>query len=155
VLNSATSYVVFSVRGHRLALPLANVKRITRAAAVLPLPGAPAPLRGVVNLQGRLVPVVSLQHWLGLPAQEIQVSDQFIIVQIAERTLVVVVDAVAGLWDGPAEAVSPGAQIGPPLAGVRGVAQHPEGLLLVTDLAPLLALVDSSPAPIPSLAAAP
>jgi purine-binding chemotaxis protein CheW len=52
--------LLFEVAGERCALAVADVLRVVPAAAVAPLPGAPAVVDGVLDLHGRVVPVLSL-----------------------------------------------------------------------------------------------
>jgi purine-binding chemotaxis protein CheW len=145
-MNEANSYLVFSVQAQRFALPLANVERVTQAGAVRVLPGTPGAVLGVANIQGRVLPVISFARWLGGPPRPLALSDQFIIAHSAEWTLVLVVDAVAGLLNDTDAHLTPGGQILADLPGVQSVAQHHDDLILVPDLTPLLALVASTPA---------
>jgi purine-binding chemotaxis protein CheW len=55
----------FRVGDLRLALPASDVAQVVRAPHVTRVPHAPACLRGVVNLRGAVVPIVSLAHLLG------------------------------------------------------------------------------------------
>jgi chemotaxis signal transduction protein len=120
-----------------------NVVRITRAVAVQRVPGAAAPILGAVTIRGRPLPVVSLQQWLGLPAQEIRENAQFVIAEGDGQTAVLIVDGVTGRLDYAA----PPDPAGAPFATSRpGVTQCADGLILVTDLAPLLARIASAQA---------
>lgn len=56
----------FSVAGTRFAVPAALVQEVVHAARVTPVPRAPSPLSGLVNLRGRILPVYSLSERLGL-----------------------------------------------------------------------------------------
>lgn len=137
-MRQATPYLVFAVGSHRGALPVAQVARITRACSVRPLPGAVPPVLGVVAIQGDLLPVVSLRPWLGLPAQELGLNDQFVVVQVAGQPTVLVVNAVAGLLECSPEAVVPGGTMVGDLPGVKGVVQREDEVILLLDLAAVL-----------------
>jgi purine-binding chemotaxis protein CheW len=143
MFNNSTSYVVFAAHPHRFALPIGNILRIIRAVAVTRLPDATAPVVGVALIRGRQLPVVSVHEWLGGPARAIAESDQFVIAQVGGRTAVLVVDAVAGRLDDPALLDQLGESGGP--ARVSGAIRCADGLILVTDLAPLLARVAGPP----------
>ena len=49
------------------ALPIGNVREIALLGDVAPLPGAPAAVLGVLNLHGRVLPVIELASLLGVP----------------------------------------------------------------------------------------
>lgn len=60
-------HVVFQLERDRYALPLAAVREVVAApAAYTRVPRAPAWVLGVMNLRGRVVPVVALGPLLGL-----------------------------------------------------------------------------------------
>jgi purine-binding chemotaxis protein CheW len=102
-------YVVFRLDEQQYALHLSAVERIVRAVAVTPLPSpmgashVPAQVLGVVNLQGRIIPVISMRKVYGLAERVLQVDDQFIIARTSRSTaptvstVALVVDAVIGV----------------------------------------------------------
>lgn len=130
------------VSGHRFALPLADVVEVHRAAAVTPLPGAPETIRGVVDVRGQLLPLLDLGARLGLPVRRLTPADAFVTVEIHDRPLLLLVDAVDGVEVLPrdrftdAEALAPGARY------LRQVASAPGGPLVVHDLAAFLSTED-------------
>jgi purine-binding chemotaxis protein CheW len=89
--------VVFLVNGLRLALPLISVRRVVAAAYPSPLPGAPASVLGVIDLQGEMVAVLDMRARLALPSRALQPEDCFLIVDLPDRTLAVWVDEVEGV----------------------------------------------------------
>ena len=76
---NADYLVVFTLAGQQLALPLAAVERIVRVVDVTPVPDAPPVVLGVINVQGRVVPVLDLRVWFGPPAPELDLNDKLII----------------------------------------------------------------------------
>ena len=57
--------VVFPLARERYAVDLAGVAEVVPLCGLAPLPGAPAPVLGIVLHRGRLVPVVDLRRLLG------------------------------------------------------------------------------------------
>lgn len=53
-------YVLFRVGGEEYGLPISCVSSIIRYGAVTPVPRAPRAVKGVIDLRGRVVPVVDL-----------------------------------------------------------------------------------------------
>jgi purine-binding chemotaxis protein CheW len=127
-------WVVFCLDAGRYALPLAVVDRIVRAAHVTPLPQAPPAVLGAIDVEGHVLPVFNLRHKFGLPGRTIDPADQFLIARAAQRTVVLVIDAVHGVLERPAAAMIDAAHIAPTLADIRGVIPLEDGLVLIHDL---------------------
>jgi purine-binding chemotaxis protein CheW len=134
---AATQWVLFALDAGRYALPLASVGRIVRAAAVTCLPLAPPAVLGVLDVEGRILPVFDLRERFRLPRRPVGPSDEFIIAHTARRNVVLVVDAALGVIEHPAEPVA-AATLAPDLSHLQGIIPHPDGLVLIQDLERLL-----------------
>ena len=60
-------FIAFSLDAQRYALPLASVERVIRVVEITPLSKALDIVLGVVNVQGRVIPVINLRG-AGRPA---------------------------------------------------------------------------------------
>jgi len=132
--------VVFVLDDGAYALRLAAVERVGRMASVTPLPKAPEVVMGIVNVRGRIVPVFNIRQRFRLPAREIAVTDQLIIVRTARRAAAVVADAVTGVREYSDEAVVKAERILPGLEYVEGVVKLADGLVIIHDLDKFLSL---------------
>jgi purine-binding chemotaxis protein CheW len=130
--------VLLTVDGQRLALPLSETLRVVRAAEVSPLPGAPPSVLGVINLQGQVIPVVSLRRHLGRPERELDVNDHFLIVSTGPRVVALWVDEVQGVTECDPQRMVHVDRVEPATAGVTAVVKLDDGLAIVPDLACLL-----------------
>jgi len=135
-------WVVWLLDGQRHALPLSAVERVLPAPEITPLPQAPPLVCGVLNVQGRIVPVVDLRRRFGMPPCELRWRDHLVLARSPRRLLAFGVDAVQGLIEEPAEAVTAAADIAPGLEAIAGTVTLPDGLLLIHDLDRLLSLDD-------------
>jgi purine-binding chemotaxis protein CheW len=93
----AIEILVFEVDGQRFGVRSADVVQVLRAATLAPLPQAPAPIEGVLNLRGCLVPVLDTRRLLGLPAREMQHTDHLIVVITGEQVVTLRVDRAMNL----------------------------------------------------------
>lgn len=132
--------VVFRLDLGNFALPLASVDRVVRAVAVAPLPGAPDVILGVVSVEGRHVPVLSLRRRLSLPDREIRESDQFVLARLNGREAALVIDEVAGVVERDASAISDPSALAPGLERFDGVIDLDDGLALIHDPEAFLSL---------------
>ena len=136
---AARPVVVFEIARRRYGVPLSTVVRVLPMVLVSPLPGTPAVTLGVINLAGRVLPVVDIGARLGGPRHDCGVSAHLLVVRLAARTLVLPVDTVLGVEVVPADAVAAAGSAVPGCpAHVEGIAAGPGGLLVIYDLEALL-----------------
>jgi purine-binding chemotaxis protein CheW len=63
-MNDEMHLVVFTLDDMQCALSLSKVERIERAVEISPLPMAPEIVLGIINIKGKIVPVVDLRKVL-------------------------------------------------------------------------------------------
>ena len=130
--------VVFSIDGHRYALPLFTVERIVRAVEVTSLPKAPEMVTGIVNVQGRIIPVVSLRQRFGLPVREIGLNDQLIVARTKERDLAFIIDAALDVIAIPEKEIIHAEEILQGMKYVLGFIKKDDGLIHILDIDAIL-----------------
>lgn len=102
--------VVFSLLGEPYALPITSVREIIRYTP----PGATATasglIRGMINLRGRLLPVVDLTPLLG-GQLEVAAGTRILVVEVPKGAFGMLVDRVEGIIQVPADQIAalPGA----------------------------------------------
>jgi purine-binding chemotaxis protein CheW len=87
------SWVTFSLAGEIYALPVSHVQEILRIATITRVPHAPAAVRGITNLRGRVLAVVDLRVRLGLAAGEIGPESRILVADARGRSIGLLVDA--------------------------------------------------------------
>jgi purine-binding chemotaxis protein CheW len=126
--------VVFTLDAQHYALPLTSVQRVVRMVEVTPLPKAPEIVLGVIDLQGNILPVMSMRRRLGLSEPEISLSDRLIVANVAARSVALVVNSVAGVVERTAEEVTDVEKIVPGTQYVEGMTRLEDGILFIPDL---------------------
>ena len=139
---TTSSFVEAELGSGRVALPLHQVQRIVRAAALHAVPGARSCLLGALDLAGQLVCVYDARKLLGLPTRPMRASDRIVIASVPQRCGLLV-DGVIGTVD--ASRLEDTESFAMHAAGIRGVVRAAGGLLLVQDLRRLLALETAIP----------
>ena len=142
--TASDSLVLLHVGEHEFALGTAAVEREVRAVAIEPLPEAPHGVRGIISLQGRIVPVFDLRALLGEPPRAVRPADHLVIAHTRWRTVALLVDAVAGVVPRVAAQVTPAGEILPGLAAISGVLRLDGGLVLIHDLDQFLSLEETA-----------
>jgi purine-binding chemotaxis protein CheW len=132
--------VVFSLEGGRYGLALSAVERVVRAVDITALPKAPDIVSGVINLQGRIIPVVDVRKRFRLPERPLDLRDQLIVAHTSRRAVALVVDAVAGIVECPERDVIAAEGIFPDIGHVEGIVKTKDGMVLIHDLDQFLTL---------------
>ena len=143
VIYAPLTTVVFSLDERRFALRLAAVERVFAAAEIASLPAAPRIVLGVINIRGRVVPVVDVRKRFGLPTREIALSDQFILGRTGSRSVALLVDAVMGVVGLSQDETTHAGAIVPGLEYVEGVARLSDGMVFIHDLGTFLSLEET------------
>ncbi len=127
-------YIVFSLDRGKFALPLDRVERVVQAAEVTPLSKAPPSVLGLINLKGSILPVFDLRRCFRLPEKETDPGDLFIVARTRSRRVVLRVDGVFGVLEGPEAEVTGPEEIAPGLEQLAGVIRRDDGMILIQDL---------------------
>ena len=102
-----------------------------------PVPCTPAFIRGLVNVRGRIFPVIDLKKFFDLPEQGITDLHRILLVQTADMEFGLLADTIAGVRKIPLAAIQPSL---PTLTGIR--AEYLRGVtadrLVILDAAALL-----------------
>ncbi len=131
--------LLFRIEEQRYALHIAHVLRVLPMLHVEPLPGAPDIVEGMINVAGRVVPVMRLRRRLALPEREARLSDVLVLACAGELTVALPADGVVGLL-APAHEPLPPDDIVPGVRHIAGVVQLDDGLVLIHDLDAFLSL---------------
>jgi purine-binding chemotaxis protein CheW len=139
--------VVFRLEREEYAIPIGLVREVVRVADITRVPHAPPNIRGVMNLRGRILPVVEIRTRLGLSAAELTPSARVVVVEVAGRMVGLLVDAVAQVTR-----VSERLVAAPPeevraagVEAVTGVARVGQRLLVLLDLERVLTATPPQP----------
>lgn len=138
--QSEEQVVVFEIAGESYAVDIARVQEIIRPPAITAVPRAPEYVEGVVNLRGRVIPVINLRNRFGLPDADRDRSSRIVVLEISGQTIGVAVDAVSEVLRLPQDVIeAPGATLtGPRTAHLRGIAKLDERLVILLDLDKLI-----------------
>jgi purine-binding chemotaxis protein CheW len=116
------------------------VERVVRYTKPTPLPNLPNWLEGVLDYQGRVVPVVDLRARFGLERREPLPESRIILFTAGEEWIGAVVDAVLEVTDVPVEQMAPPPKVFRGLKAdyLRGLLRRDDGLIIFLDVPHLL-----------------
>jgi purine-binding chemotaxis protein CheW len=139
-MPESNQLVVFALDGQQYALNLANVERVVRAVEVTHLPDAPEAILGVINFEGRVIPVVNTRKRLGLPERDVEVHDLFIIARGDGRSVAFVGDDVNPVLEMHEDQVIASEKVLPQAGYVEGVAKVDQGMIIILAVSKVLSL---------------
>ncbi|MBB2942352.1 purine-binding chemotaxis protein CheW [Actinoplanes lutulentus] len=100
--------ISFTVEGQEYALPIDGVREIVQAPeTVSHVPNSATGVLGVIDLRGRLLPVVSMRRVFGLPVTPLEPQNRIVVVSAGDSAVGVVMDTVREVLRVPHELVAP------------------------------------------------
>jgi purine-binding chemotaxis protein CheW len=136
--------LVFEVGGQRYGLPTVDVRELVRAVTITRLPNAPAFIEGVVNVRGRILPVLDIRARFHLPAKPLDPDDHFIVASAGPRGVILRVDRATHLALVDEASAQSAQALGSSATYVAGVARLDGGLVLIHDLATFLSAAEAA-----------
>ena len=133
--------VVFQLGAELYGVEIARVHEIIRLQTVTRVPHAPAFVEGVINLRGKVIPVVDLRRRFGLPLADHTRASRIVVVEIGDQVVGIVVDGVSEVLRVNKGTIEPPS---PVVAGIEsdylhGIAKLPERLVILLNLDRVLA----------------
>ncbi|HVH40135.1 MAG TPA: chemotaxis protein CheW [Gemmatimonadaceae bacterium] len=132
--------VTFESASEPFAVDIFAVERVLRFEVPRRLPNSASWLRGVIDNNGRTIPVVDLRERLNLPGTEATEHSRILVIMAGDTLVGMTVDAVHAVISVPDGAIEPPPAIYRGLAReyLQGVARHDERIFVVLDAARLL-----------------
>lgn len=136
--------LVFRLDDLRCALHVSAVEKVHRAVAITSVPGLPEIALGVVNVHGRVLPVVNLRGRFHLPEKELTPNAHLVVAHTLRRAVVLVVDSVDGVLECNEQEITSAPTILPGMEHVEGVLKLNDGMVLIHDLGSFLSIEEDA-----------
>jgi purine-binding chemotaxis protein CheW len=141
VAEATEHLVTFYLDREEYGIDVRQVQEIRRISDITVVPRAPEFIRGVINLRGRILPVLDLKRKLGLGVVEASRNARIVVVRVRERLLGLLVDGASQVPKIPVSRIEPAPEEVFERGGdyIRGVAKLDDRLIILVDLERLLA----------------
>ena len=128
--------VVFELANEVYGISIGTVREIIRMQTITYVPDAPEFVKGVINLRGRVIPVVDLRKRFGLPVTEPTPESRVLVVDIEGADIGVIVDAVTEVKRIPTASIQREASIATTEESyyLEGIAKLEDRLLILLNL---------------------
>lgn len=126
--------------GEEYGVPIEQVQEIVRVAPITQVPNSPEYMEGVINLRGRVLPVLNLRKRLKMKETGITKASRIVIAEINSKVIGLLVDSVSHVLKIQKDVIEP-----PPeevlevdTDYIKGVGKLGERLIILLDLERLL-----------------
>ncbi len=133
--------VIFKLAGEEYGCDIDRVKEVLKMVKITPLPETHDFMEGIINLRGEVIPVLDLRKRVGLKMEQLLDNSSIVIVEAAECTVGLIVDAVTEVLNIEEKNIqeSTGGQGGNKAKLIEGVGKAGERLLLILNLNEVIA----------------
>lgn len=132
--------VTFSIGEEEFGVDILSVQEIIRMMDITKVPRAPDFVEGVINLRGKVIPIIDLRKRFGLSTRDHDKHTRIIVIEINNMIVGFVVDSVSEVLRIPASTVEPPPPVVSGLESeyISGVGKLEDRLLILLDLNKLL-----------------
>jgi purine-binding chemotaxis protein CheW len=132
--------VSFNIGSEEFGVDILKVQEINRMVEITKVPQAPHYVEGVINLRGKVIPIVDLRKRFNLEVREYDKNTRIVVVDIGGNIMGMVVDSVSEVLRLPASTIEPPPDIvtGVNSEYIKGVAKLEDRLLIFLDLSKVI-----------------
>jgi purine-binding chemotaxis protein CheW len=142
-------YLTFSLASEEYGIGILKIKEIIGMMPITSVPQTPEYIKGVVNLRGKVIPVMDLRLRFGMPAMDYTERTCIIVVEISGQAgtvqVGIVVDAVSEVLNVKSEDIEPTPSFGTKLNTdyILGLAKMGGGIKILLDITRVLSSEDA------------
>lgn len=133
--------VDFELANENYGVAISDVHEIIRMVEVTRIPKAKQFIEGVINLRGRIIPIIDLRKRFGLESKVVDKDKRIIVVRVEDQTVGMIVDAVSEVLQVSAsqiEGVSSLVSSQVDTEFISGIAKVDNRLIILLDLTKVL-----------------
>ena len=132
--------VSFKIGSEEFGVDILKVQEINRMVEITRVPQAPHYVEGVINLRGKVIPIVDLRKRFNLDLKEHDKNTRIVVVDIGGNIMGMIVDSVSEVLRLPSSTIEPPPEIvtGINSEYIKGVAKLDDRLLIFLDLSKVI-----------------
>lgn len=132
--------VTFRIAEEEFGVDILAVQEIIRPTQITMVPQSAAFIEGVINLRGKVIPVINMRTRFGMPVAEFDSKTRIIVMEFEQKIVGILVDGVSQVLRIPVSTVegAPPVVCGVGSEYIKGVGKLDDRLLILLDLDMLL-----------------
>ncbi|MFH1238529.1 MAG: chemotaxis protein CheW [bacterium] len=132
--------VIFQLTDEEYAIPIIQVHEIIKPTDVTRIPGMPDFVEGVINLRGKVIPIIDIRKRFRLQRKKADEDTRVIVVDVGEHTVGLIVDSVTEVLRLSLESIDPVPTAIAKISSeyLRGIGKLKERLLIILDVEKML-----------------
>ncbi len=139
--NETLQLVTFTLEDEEFAVDILKVQEINRMKEITRIPNSPGYIEGVINLRGKVIPVINLRKRFNLPVKEYNEQSRIMIMEVCSIIIGLIVDSVSEVLRIPDDLVKPAPSIATTVSSefIKGIAEVNNRLIILLEMDKLLA----------------
>ena len=135
-LDEGIQLITFTLQGENYGIDILKVRELVSYTSPTTIPNVPDCIKGVTNLRGLVVPVIDLRIKFGMPQIEYGRYTVIVIVQVAEKLIGIIVDAVSDVVFLPEDQIQPTPEFSANINTkfIEGMGQIKDDLVILLDI---------------------
>lgn len=144
VKSDEMQLVSFNIGSEEFGVEILQVKEINRMVEITKVPQAPHYVEGVINLRGKVIPIIDLRKRFKLEVKKYDKSTRIVVVDISGTIMGMIVDAVSEVLRLPSSTIEapPDIVTGLNAEYIKGVAKLEDRLLIFLDLSKVIDIAE-------------
>jgi purine-binding chemotaxis protein CheW len=137
-------WVTFRLDNELYGINVLQVQEVLRYTEIVPVPGAPEFVLGIINLRGNVVTVIDTRKCFALPLHEPDEATRIVIIESGKQVAGLLVDSVAEVVNIQNSQVETAPEVGTTESAkyIQGIANHSKEILILVDVNKLLSPVE-------------
>lgn len=129
-------YVRLLLGEDKYGIDIMDIEEILRMVDITTVPKAPSFVEGIINLRGKVIPIVDLRKKLSIAASDFTASTRIIVINLSGRKIGFIVDNVEDVLRVDSDMVdrAPAASTGADNKYIQGVAKTPKEMVIILDV---------------------
>lgn len=138
--SEVLQFVTFTLNNESYAVDILNVQEINRITEITKVPNAASHVEGVINLRGKVIPVINLRKKFHFKDKPADYTSRIIIMGINGVTNGLIVDSVSEVLRVPSSIIEPAPSMSSELSSkfIKGIAKMDDRLIILLDIDKLI-----------------
>lgn len=135
-MSEYKQYVRLLLGADKYGIDIMDIEEILRMVDITTVPKAPSFVEGIINLRGRVIPIVDLRKKLGIVASDFTNSSRIVVVNLGGRKIGFIVDNVEDVLRIGSDMVdkAPGSSTGADNKYIQGVAKTEHEMVIILNV---------------------